>query len=105
MVVAKKDNANPVTLTCGMNSGGHVTWKFEEDGNVEDMDLGENVQQNGQNLVLREVDVPMVGEYSCWSGGEKLSSVYLLLDAEEEEEDLGKMLLFELFCVFSFLYR
>ncbi|XP_044051047.1 interleukin-12 subunit beta isoform X2 [Siniperca chuatsi] len=84
-VVAKGSDANPVTLTCGTKTNGTVTWKF--DGELmEAVDFEDKVQQNGQNLTVSEVETPMLGEYSCWRGEEMLSSTYLLLEAEEEEE-------------------
>ncbi|KAF7659155.1 hypothetical protein LDENG_00002310, partial [Lucifuga dentata] len=84
LVVAKGEDS--VTLTCGVKSGGPVTWKFEVNGKEEDLDFGNGVQQMGQSLAFSEVDHPMLGEYSCWNGSVKLSSVYLLLDAEEKED-------------------
>lgn len=86
VVVAKKNDANPVTLTCRTNVEGDVTWTFQ----LEDVDIEENIQQNGLNLSVSAVDIPMLGKYSCWRGEEMLSSTYLLLEAEE----LGKMLWF-----------
>nr|XP_019954606.1 PREDICTED: interleukin-12 subunit beta-like [Paralichthys olivaceus] len=80
-VVAKRNDA--VTLTCNTNTDGAVTWRF--DGEVME-DLEDNIKQDGQNLSLTEVDTPILGEYSCWRGREMLSSTYLLLEAEEEEE-------------------
>ncbi|XP_053181490.1 interleukin-12 subunit beta [Scomber japonicus] len=80
-VVAKRNDANAVTLTCSTKSSGEVVWKFEDDSDFED-----NVQKIGTSLSVTEVDTPMLGEYSCWSGGEMLSSTYLLLKAEDEEE-------------------
>ncbi|KAK5909631.1 hypothetical protein CesoFtcFv8_003544 [Champsocephalus esox] len=78
-VVAKKNDANPVTLTCRTNVEGDVTWTFQ----LEDVDIEENIQQNGLNLSVSAVDIPMLGKYSCWRGEEMLSSTYLLLEAEE----------------------
>ncbi|XP_040898964.1 interleukin-12 subunit beta isoform X2 [Toxotes jaculatrix] len=82
-IVAKRDDANPVTLTCGAKINGPVTWKF--DGEVIE-DFEDNIQQDGQKLNVSEVDTPMLGEYSCWRGEQVLSSTYLLLEAEEEEK-------------------
>ncbi|XP_068994824.1 interleukin-12 subunit beta [Embiotoca jacksoni] len=83
-VVAKRNNADPVTLTCGTKTAGAVTWKFDGDV-MEDVD---NVRQDGQSLTVSEVDTPNLGEYSCWRGDQKLSSTYLLLeDAEDETLD------------------
>uniref|UniRef100_A0A3Q1H468 Interleukin-12 subunit beta n=1 Tax=Acanthochromis polyacanthus TaxID=80966 RepID=A0A3Q1H468_9TELE len=79
-VVAKKNDANPVTLTCDTKTGGAVTWKF--DGEV----IEDDTQLKGSDLILSEVDEPMLGEYSCWRGGEMLSSTYLLLEDEEEDK-------------------
>ncbi|XP_070689513.1 interleukin-12 subunit beta [Pempheris klunzingeri] len=75
-VVAKRNDPNPVTLTCGANTGEAVIWKFD----------GEEMEFTGPNLNMSEVDIPMLGDYSCWSEGVKLSSTYLLLQAEGGEE-------------------
>ncbi|XP_010782641.1 interleukin-12 subunit beta [Notothenia coriiceps] len=86
-VVAKKNDANPVTLTCRTNIEGDVRWTFQ----LEDVDIEDNIQQNGLNLSVSVVDIPMLGKYSCWRGEEMLSSTYLLLEAEAP----GKMLRFQ----------
>ncbi|XP_037536858.1 interleukin-12 subunit beta [Nematolebias whitei] len=81
-VVAKRSDTNPVTLTCTTASNEPVTWKLDgKDVNSED-----DVEKDGNNLIVPEVDLPMLGEYSCWRGGEKLSSTHLLLEAEEDED-------------------
>nr|XP_046243963.1 interleukin-12 subunit beta [Scatophagus argus] len=84
-VVAKRNNVIPVNLTCDTKTGGDVTWKFHGEV-IEDVTLDENVQQVDQDLIMSDIDVPMLGQYSCWRGAERLSSVYLLLEAEEEDE-------------------
>ncbi|KAM9360210.1 interleukin-12 subunit beta [Symphorus nematophorus] len=84
VVVAKRNNANPVTLTCDTKTDGAVQWKFHGE-EMEDVELGGDFQQDGQNLAVSDVDTPMLGQYSCWRGGEMLSSTYLLLEAEDEE--------------------
>lgn len=91
VVVAKRNDANAVTLTCGTKSSGEVVWKFDGD-ELDDFEDNRDLRKIGTNLSVTEVDTPMLGEYSCWSGGEMISSTYLLLKAEYEEE-LGKMLL------------
>ncbi|XP_042344381.1 interleukin-12 subunit beta [Plectropomus leopardus] len=80
-VVAKHNVANPVTLTCHTETNGPVTWMFDEDF----LDFNGNIKQNGQNLSVSMVDKPMLGEYSCWRGGEMLSSTYLLLEADAKD--------------------
>ncbi|XP_040050986.1 interleukin-12 subunit beta [Gasterosteus aculeatus] len=84
-VVAKRNDANPVTLTCRTEDPGAVTWKFHSEA-PEDVHLEDNVQQQGHHLALSEVDAPMLGEYSCWRGTEMLSSTLLLLKADGEED-------------------
>ncbi|XP_062237956.1 interleukin-12 subunit beta [Platichthys flesus] len=81
-VVAKFNDAKPVTLTCNTSSDEEVKWKFE---GVE-LEIEDNIQQVGQNLSVTYVESPLLGEYSCWRGVEMLSSTHLLLKAEEEEE-------------------
>lgn len=95
VVVAKRNNENTVTLTCSTNTDRAVTWKFHGEV-MEEVTLEDSVQQDGQNLNMSDVDAPMVGQYSCWTGGEMLSSVYLLLEAEEEDE-FGEIILFQFF--------
>ncbi|KAM3610231.1 uncharacterized protein V6R79_001042 [Siganus canaliculatus] len=83
-VVAKRDK--PVTLTCDTQIEGAVTWRVH--GEVaEDVDLDDNVKQEGQNLIMSDIDEPMLGKYSCWREGKMLSSTYLLMQAEEDESD------------------
>ena len=96
VVVAKLNDA--VTLTCRTSIDGEVEWKFED----EVLDHSDNIQPNGQNLNVTEVDAPLLGEYSCWRGDEMLSSTHLLLEVEEEEE-LGEILIFHLFCCLEML--
>ncbi|XP_034025476.1 interleukin-12 subunit beta [Thalassophryne amazonica] len=86
VVVAKKNDINPVTLTCNTNIHEAVTWKFERNEMIEDLDFGDNFRQVGQNLMVTEVDTPMLGEYSCWSGEQKISSTHLLLEAEDKKD-------------------
>lgn len=82
-VEAKKSDAN-VTLTCDTKTNEPVTWKF--DGvMMEDVFFEDNVQQHNQSLTVSELQPPMLGKYSCWRGGEMLSSTYLLLEANDEE--------------------
>ncbi|KAM9743718.1 interleukin-12 subunit beta [Menidia menidia] len=85
VLVAEINNDKPITLTCNAKTDGPVSWKFLGK-DVEDEDY---VRRDGQDLTLLEVDVFASGEYSCWKGDQKLSSTYLLLqDNEEEQEEL-----------------
>lgn len=94
-MVAKRNDE--VILICNTSTDGAATWKFHGEV-MEDVFLEDTVQQDGQNLNISDVDVPMLGQYSCWRGGEILSSTYLLLEAEENDE-FGEILLF----YFSFI--
>ncbi|KAM4745059.1 interleukin-12 subunit beta [Anableps anableps] len=80
-VLAKRDE-NSVTLTCHATTTGPVTWKL----NGEVVDFEDHYKQEGHNLIVKEVDAPLLGEYSCWKGEAKLSSTYLLQETEEEED-------------------
>lgn len=90
VVVAEKNYSKPVTLTCRTDFSGSVVWKFQN----EDIEFKQNIDPDGKNLVVTKVDTPMLGEYSCWNGTNKLSSTYLLL---EYERDSGEMLLINFF--------
>lgn len=84
VVLVIKDE-DPVTLSCNTTIDSNITWKFH--GEVtEDVALEDGVQQNGKNLTLSDVGANMLGEYTCWAEGQKLSSIYLLRKAEEESK-------------------
>uniref|UniRef100_A0A665WLP2 Interleukin-12 beta central domain-containing protein n=1 Tax=Echeneis naucrates TaxID=173247 RepID=A0A665WLP2_ECHNA len=85
VVVAKMNDLKPVTLTCKADVDVDVTWKLSGDVIEKDQYM-ENYQQDGPNLNVLDVEHPMLGEYSCWSGEKLLSSTYLLLEAEEERD-------------------
>lgn len=93
VVVAKREDPNPVTLTCRSKTDEAVTWKVQRD-EMEDVKLENNIRQVGQNLVLTDVDTPELGQYSCWREGEMLSSTYLLLLEDDEDEESGEIRLF-----------
>ncbi|XP_054895781.1 interleukin-12 subunit beta isoform X2 [Poeciliopsis prolifica] len=80
-VVAKRGE-DSVSLTCLATTAGPVTWKL----NNEDPDFEDYMSKSGHNLIVRDVDTPLLGEYSCWRGETKLSSIYLLQETDEEED-------------------
>lgn len=84
VVVAKRNNG--VTLNCNADPDAVVNWNFTVEGEAESIASYQNVQQVGQNLNISNIDAPNVGEYRCWSGRKMLSSVHLLLQANEEGE-------------------
>lgn len=81
-----------VTLTCGTKNDGDVIWKFS--GGSLDALLNYSVDKDTQNLILSEVETPMLGEYSCWRGGEMISSTNLLEEEEESEEEGEKLFIY-----------
>uniref|UniRef100_A0A3Q2DCM3 Interleukin-12 subunit beta n=1 Tax=Cyprinodon variegatus TaxID=28743 RepID=A0A3Q2DCM3_CYPVA len=85
--VVVRRNENSVTLPCDSAIAGPVTWKM----NDEDLDFDYFYEQKDQNLSVKEVDTPLLGEYSCWRGETKLSST-LLLQETEEGEDIDALL-------------
>uniref|UniRef100_A0A3Q3KA24 Interleukin-12 subunit beta n=2 Tax=Monopterus albus TaxID=43700 RepID=A0A3Q3KA24_MONAL len=85
-VVAKLNDDNPVTLTCGTRTDENVTWRFRN-RMIKDGFFKDSLQRVGQDLIVSDVGTPMMGEYSCWRGEEKLSSTYLLLEVEGDELD------------------
>lgn len=95
VVVAKQNNEDPVILTCSTSADRAVTWTF--DGDVVN-DFEGKVRLRGQDLRVSFVEEPMLGNYSCWSGGELLSSLFLLLE-DGEGGELGEIIMFH----FSFL--
>ncbi|XP_061529416.1 interleukin-12 subunit beta [Phycodurus eques] len=81
-VVAKRNDDAFVTLPCGATSkGNEVQWTFRG----EEMEYEDNVLKHGPNLRVNEVDGPVLGNYTCWSGGES-ASIYLLLMVEDDKE-------------------
>ncbi|XP_059192982.1 interleukin-12 subunit beta [Centropristis striata] len=52
---------------------------------MEEVDINGDIQQNGVNLAVSEVDGYMVGNYSCWRGEDMISSTYLLLEPEKKD--------------------
>lgn len=87
IVVLARKGDDPI-LTCNASAGKAVTWKF--DGNdLENTIIETSLTDDGLRLTVLETNVP-VGEYSCWSEGQMLSShsLYLLL----EDKDLGETL-------------
>lgn len=97
VVVAKRNDPHPVTLTCNTQTEEGVSWRL--DG--EEVELDNYVQMEGPNLKISEVDAPMLGEYSCWRGGTMLSSTYLFQELEEDVE-LGEIY-FLICCKMCFL--
>ncbi|XP_014905250.1 interleukin-12 subunit beta isoform X1 [Poecilia latipinna] len=83
-----KQGKDSVSLTCLTTTTGPVTWKHNND---EESDFKDNMSQSGHNLTVRDVEAPLLGEYSCWRDGTKLSST-LLLQETEEEEDINSLL-------------
>ncbi|KAK7934416.1 hypothetical protein WMY93_005312 [Mugilogobius chulae] len=47
--------------------------------------FGGNIHLSGPNLTVEEVDTPVLGEYICWRAGQKISSIYLLMEVEEDD--------------------
>lgn len=85
IVVLTEEDEGPVTLTCNTTIGRNVMWKFKG-ANLEETAIGGLVRQDGQQLILSSVEYPMLGEYSCWSEGHMLSSVYLLFEINKPGE-------------------
>lgn len=82
LLVKEKQN---VTITCKTAANSSITWKF---GNIDLKDIGfkEALKEDGHRLNLSEVGNPMSGEYSCWSEGQNLYSIHLLLEANYSSE-------------------
>ncbi|XP_061673865.1 interleukin-12 subunit beta [Syngnathoides biaculeatus] len=81
--VMAKRNGN-ATLRCSTTSkGSEVSWEFG--GEEVDEEYGDNMVKDGPNLLVKEVDGPALGNYTCWSGGESMST-YLLLMVEVDKE-------------------
>lgn len=84
-VVRRLRGKNSVTLTCNTETGGNIVWKFHD--GLEEVISDDNIRLEGLNLTILDVDEGGdTGEYSCWRGQEKLSSVHLLSEAKEEDE-------------------
>ncbi|XP_067377886.1 interleukin-12 subunit beta isoform X2 [Channa argus] len=72
-------------LTCNTSTNETVVWKFDNDI-VERHPYPDNFEQVGQNLIVSDIDTPVLGEYSCWRGDKLLSSTYLLQEDEETQK-------------------
>lgn len=82
-VVVDLSGINSVTLTCNTETEGNITWKFGSGS--QEVFPDENFRLEGLNLTISNIkDRGYIREYSCWRGEEKLSSVNLLLKAEEQ---------------------
>ncbi|XP_027888626.1 interleukin-12 subunit beta [Xiphophorus couchianus] len=79
-VVAKPGDS--VSLTCLTTTTGPVTWKLNND----ESGFEDYMSKHGHILIVRDVEGPLLGEYSCWRGETKLSSTYLLQKTEEGED-------------------
>ncbi|XP_029998436.1 interleukin-12 subunit beta isoform X2 [Sphaeramia orbicularis] len=83
-VVISRDQQEPVKLTCGDLSDTDVTWKLNGK-DIEDS-FEDYLERDGTTLTVTEFDDPLLGEYSCWSGGRNISSTYLLMEAEKNSQ-------------------
>lgn len=83
VVLAREDE--DLVITCNTTTDRAVSWKFFNGDVLEDINIERYREENGKNLSLFKVGKPMLGEYSCWSKEEMLSSVYLLLAKESGE--------------------
>lgn len=92
IVVLAKEDKGPVTLTCNSTPGTAITWKLNNDP-IDNLMFRTLLTQNDQHLILSGVDFSMLGNYSCWSEGRALSSVYLLFEIEEPGETFLLILL------------
>lgn len=79
-VVAPQSDS--VTLPCD-GSDKDITWTLNGHALV-DGSFGGNIHVDGPSVRVDEVDAPVLGEYVCWSGGQRVSSTFLLLEAEED---------------------
>lgn len=80
VVLARKDE--DAVLTCNTAAGRAVTWKLKD----YDLDMLEcKPTENGRRLTVSKED-PQMGEYSCWSEEQMLSTVFLLHEGKESGE-------------------
>lgn len=86
-VTAKINGA--ATLTCDTKTSEPVKWKFNDEF-VENVAFDDRIKLVGKDLDVSDVESPMLGSYSCWRGEDIISSVYLLMEAEENK-GLGKI--------------
>lgn len=82
LLVRQMQNA---TMTCKTTPDKSITWKINN-VDLKDIVFKDDLKEDGHLLNLSEVDYPMSGEYSCWSEGQKLHSIHLLLEAETSSE-------------------
>nr|ATA63215.1 interleukin-12 subunit beta [Plecoglossus altivelis] len=84
LVVGKREGS--VTLHCPTELEGGVTW-WHERGQDRDILDEKDYDMEGHSLTLPDLEVSLLGEYSCWGENGKLSSSHVLLEAEDEEAE------------------
>lgn len=82
LLVRQKQDA---TITCETAAGRSITWKMDN-VDLKDISFKGELKEDGDCLILSAVDEPMSGEYSCWSEGQKLHSIHLLLEVNTSSE-------------------
>uniref|UniRef100_A0A3B3UF71 Interleukin 12B n=1 Tax=Poecilia latipinna TaxID=48699 RepID=A0A3B3UF71_9TELE len=86
VVAVAKQGKDSVSLTCLTTTTGPVTWKHNND---EESDFKDNMSQSGHNLTVRDVEAPLLGEYSCWRDGTKLSESHLFIHLQSVQLKLS----------------
>nr|XP_055030827.1 interleukin-12 subunit beta [Misgurnus anguillicaudatus] len=85
-VVGEKNHT--ITLDCKTNKKS-VTWKLQDtDGSLEELD-SEYEKPNGTKLIVYNLQVDQVGNYTCWSDEGVEDYTYLLLDMSKEPAGLN----------------
>ncbi|KAM8865042.1 interleukin-12 subunit beta [Synchiropus picturatus] len=87
--VVTQNESSHVKIHCDTTSPGPVTWKFNG-ADLEQVDFAYHQEQ--LDLMVEEVDQPMLGEYSCWRNGVQLSSTHLLEEDVVNDEHFKSFL-------------
>lgn len=101
-VIARQTDIKPVKLTCD-TSDKDINWTLNGKP-IEDGTYG-RIHLNGTFVTVSDVESPVLGEYVCWSAGQKVSSTFLLQEKEKDDLDSLKCRAKSYDCFFTCLWN
>ncbi|XP_018614628.1 interleukin-12 subunit beta [Scleropages formosus] len=74
-----------VNLSCHTDYQGPLSWRHSPSSDEPFLEESSFAVIQGKELILKEVDIPSTGIYSCWGEGQKLDQMQLLMEENENE--------------------